>query len=190
MRVVALNGSPRKNGNTAMLIDMVLAELEKEGIETERIQLGGRQIRGCTACMKCFENRDGHCAVGDDNLNELVDKSVEADGIIIGSPTYFANVSTEVKALIDRAGLVAIANGYILRRKVGAAVVAVRRAGSCNAFDAINKFFFINQVTVPGSVYWNLGVGLAEGEVKDDAEGIRTMQVLGENMAWLLKKLG
>jgi multimeric flavodoxin WrbA len=141
MKVLALNGSPRKNGNTALLIDTVLAELQKEGIETERIQLGGKRIHGCTACMKCFEKQDKHCSVDSDILNELVDKMIEADGIIIGSPTYFANVSTEVKALIDRAGLVALANGHMLKRKVGAAVVAVRRAGATNTFDAINKFF-------------------------------------------------
>ncbi len=113
----------------------------------------------------------------------------EADGIIIGSPTYFANVSSEVKALIDRAGLVAIGNGHMLKRKVGAAVVAVRRAGATETFDAINKFFFINQMIVPGSVYWNLGLGLGEQEVKADDEGIRTMTVLGQNMAWLLKRV-
>jgi multimeric flavodoxin WrbA len=190
MKVVALNGSPRKEGNTAMLLDAVLAVLSQEGIETERIQLGGRKIHGCTACMKCFKIHDGHCSVRDDVLNELLDRMVAADGIIIGSPTYFANVSTEVKALIDRAGLVSIANGHLLRRKVGLAVAAVRRAGATDVFDAINKFFFINQVVVPGSVYWNMGFGLAEGDVKRDEEGLRTMRVLGENMAWLMKKIG
>lgn len=139
--------------------------------------------------MKCFANQDQRCANNNDILNELIARMVEADGIIIGSPTYFANVSSEVKALIDRAGLVSIANGHLLRRKVGAAVVAVRRAGSTDAFDAINKFFLINQLIVPGSVYWNLGIGRAEGEVKDDAEGMNTMRILGENMAWLLKRI-
>lgn len=190
MNVVAFNGSPRKNGNTAMLINAVLDELRKEGIETELVQLGGKKIRGCTACMKCFENQDQHCSVTNDILNTLVDRMVKADGIIIGSPTYFANVSTEVKALIDRAGLVAIANGHMLRRKVGAAVVAVRRGGATDTFDAINKFFFINQLVVPGSVYWNMGFGLAEQEVQDDDEGMNTMRILGENMAWLLKCIG
>ena len=190
MKVLALNGSPRRNGNTAMLIDTVLAELQRKGIETERVQLGGKRIHGCMACYKCFEKKDMHCSVGSDMLNELVDKMVEADGIIIGSPTYFSNVSAEVKALIDRAGLVAIANGYMLRRKVGAAVVAVRRAGATNAFDAINKFFFINQMIVPGSVYWNLGIGRGEREVAADDEGMNTMRILGENMAWLLKQIG
>ena len=189
MKVIAINGSPRKDGNTAMLIETVFTELRQEGIETERVQLGGRKIHGCTACMKCFKSQNKRCAIDNDILNELVARMIEADGIIIGSPTYFANVSSEVKALIDRAGLVAIANGHMLKRKAGAAVVAVRRAGATNVFDAINKFFFINQMIVPGSVYWNLGVGLAENEVKDDAEGLTTMKILGENMAWLLRKL-
>jgi len=190
MKVVAFNGSPRRNGNTAMLINRVFDELNNAGIETECFQLGGKDIRGCLGCMKCFEARDNTCvARKDDILNEYFQKMIEADGIIIGSPTYFSNVSAEVKALIDRAGLVAIANGYSLKRKVGAAVVAVRRAGAANVFDAINKFFLINQVIVPGSVYWNMGFGLNKEEVKDDAEGMNTMKVLGENMAWLLKKL-
>jgi multimeric flavodoxin WrbA len=172
-----------------MLIDTVLEELNKGTIETERVQLGGKKIHGCTACMKCFKNQNKRCSIDNDILNELVKKMIEADGIIIGSPTYFANVSTEVKALIDRAGLVAVANGHMLKRKVGVALVAVRRAGATEAFDAINKFFFINQIIVPGSVYWNMGFGLGEQEVKDDEEGMNTMRILGENMAWLLKKI-
>ena len=189
MKVVAINGSPKKNGNTAVLINAVLAVLQKEGIETEFVQLGGQKIHGCTACMKCFENKDRRCIMDNDIVNGLVAKMAEADGIIIGSPTYFANVTTEVKALIDRAGLIAIANGYLFKRKVGAAVVAVRRAGATNTFDAINKLFLINQMTLPGSVYWNLGIGLAPQDVKDDEEGMDTMRILGENMSWLLKKL-
>jgi len=189
MKVIAFNGSPRKNGNTEQLINMVFAELEKEGIDTELIQIGGKDIRGCTACYKCFENKDKHCAVKNDILNECLDKMIEADAIILGSPTYFSNVSTEIKALIDRAGLVAIANDHMFKRKIGAAVVAVRRAGAMNAFDAINKLFFINQMIVPGSTYWNVGVGLKKGDVKDDKEGMNTMKILGENMAWLLKKI-
>ncbi|MHC4249137.1 MAG: flavodoxin family protein [Planctomycetota bacterium] len=190
MKVVAFNGSPRRNGNTTMLLEAVIAELEKAGIETELVQLGGRKIHGCVACYKCFEKKDGRCAVDSDVLNEFLGKMVEADGIIIGSPTYFANVTTEVKALIDRAGLVAIANGRTLARKAGAAVVAVRRAGAVTTFDAINKFFLINRMIVPGSVYWNLGIGLGEGEVEGDDEGMDTMRALGENMAWLLGKIG
>ena len=189
MKVLALNGSPRKKGNTATLIEAVLTELQKEGIETDLVQIGGKNIHGCRGCLKCFEKQDKQCIFSDDILNETLKKMLEADGIIIGSPTYFANVSTEVKALIDRAGLVSIANNRMLRRKAGAAVVAVRRAGATDAFDAINKFFFINQMIVPGSIYWNMGFGRAEKEVQGDAEGMSTMQVLGENMAWLLRKI-
>ena len=190
MKVVAFNGSPRKKGNTAMLINSVFDELKKEGIETEFLQLGGKDIKGCLGCMKCFEVQDNTCVSRkDDILNEYLQKMIEADGIIIGSPTYFSNVSSEVKALIDRAGLVSIANGHLLKRKVGAAVVAVRRAGATDVFDAINKFFFINQVIVPGSIYWNMGFGFNREEVKDDEEGMNTMKILGENMAWLLKKI-
>ena len=189
MKVVAFSGSARKDGNTAILINNVLQELEKEGIGTELIQLAGKKIRGCIACMECFENKDQRCANKTDVLNECLEKMVEADGIILGSPTYFSNVSTETKALIDRSGLVAIANGHMFKRKVGAAVVAVRRAGSVSVFDAINYFFFINQLIVPGSIYWNMGIGYDKGDVEKDEEGIQTMKVLGENMAWLLKKL-
>ncbi|MBW1892095.1 MAG: flavodoxin family protein [Deltaproteobacteria bacterium] len=190
MKVVAFNGSPRKKGNTAMLINSVFDALQKEGIKTELLQLGGKDIKGCLGCMKCFEAQDNTCVTRkDDILNEYFQKMIEADGIIIGSPTYFSNVSSEVKALIDRAGLLSIANGYSLKRKVGAAVVAVRRAGATDVFDAINKFFFINQVIVPGSIYWNMGFGLNKEEVKDDDEGMNTMKILGENMGWLLKKI-
>jgi len=189
MKVIAINGSARKKGNTGQLINMVFEELNKEGIETELIKLAGKKIKSCKACLKCFKNKDKKCIVNNDILNELIEKMIAADAIILGSPTYFANVSPELKSLIDRAGLVGIANDYLFAKKVGAAVVAVRRAGSVNVFDAINKFFFINQMIVPGSLYWNLGIGLQPGDVNNDEEGIRTMKILGQNMAWLMKKL-
>ena len=189
MKVLAFNGSPRKDGNTSILINRVLDELKKEGIETEVFDLAGKQIRGCIACYKCFANKDRRCAVKNDVVNECIEKMIEADGIILGSPTYFANVSAEIKALIDRAGLVGRANGDMFQRKVGAAVVAVRRAGSVAAFDAMNRFFFLHQMVVPGSCYWNMGIGRDKGEVEGDEEGMKTMALLGQNMAWLLKKL-
>jgi len=189
MKVVAFNGSARKDGNTAILIGYVFKELEKEGIETELIQLAGSKIHGCIACMKCFENKDQRCSVKDDIVNDCIEKMQEADGIILGSPTYFANVSTEMKALIDRAGMVSRANSDMLARKVGAAVVAVRRAGAIHVFNSINHFFFIGQMIVPGSSYWNLGMGRQKGEVEKDDEGIQTMKHLGKNIAWLLKKI-
>jgi multimeric flavodoxin WrbA len=189
MKVVAFNGSPRKDGNTATLIRHVFTELEKDGIETETVQIGGKIIHGCTACMKCFENKDRKCVIDKDIVNDCIEKMVEADGIILASPTYFANLTPELKALIDRSGLVAGVNGGLFKRKVGAAVVAVRRAGSIHAFDSINHLFTITQMIIPGSSYWNIGMGRDEGEVEKDEEGIRTMQTLGQNMAWLLKKI-
>lgn len=189
MKVVGINGSARSDGNTAILIKRVFAELEKEGIETELIQLAGKTIRGCRACYKCMENKDKQCAVKNDSFNKCYEKMLEADGIILGSPTYFADMTAEMKALIDRSGFVSMANGGLLKRKVGAAVSAVRRAGAIHTIDSINHLFFISQMIVPGSSYWNLGIGMGKGDVESDAEGMRTMQVLGENMAWLLKKI-
>lgn len=190
MKVVAFNGSARKDGNTAILIRKVFGELEAEGIETELVQMAGKKIRGCTACGKCYENKDKKCVIDNDIANECITKMAEADGIIMGSPTYFADVTTETKALIDRAGFVARANSDMLQRKVGAAVVAVRRAGAIHVFDSINHFFLISQMIVPGSFYWNLGIGMKPGEVDQDSEGLETMELLGRNMAWLLKKIG
>jgi len=189
MKVVAFNGSARKDGNTAILANYVLRELEKEGIETELIQLAGQKIHGCIACRKCFENKDQRCSVKNDILNECIEKMLDAHGIILASPTYFADLTTELKALIDRAGYVAKANDDMFRRKVGAAVVVARRGGTIHVFDSINHFFFIGQMIVPGSSYWNIAFGREKGEVEKDEEGILIMKTLGENMAWLLKKI-
>lgn len=189
MKVIAFNGSARKNGNTSILIDYVLGELAAEGIETEVFNLRGKQVHGCIACQKCFENQDKRCSVKNDVLNDCIVKMLDADGIILGSPTYFTDVSAEMKALIDRSGYVAKANGDMFRRKVGAAVVVARRAGSLHAFATINNFFLIGQMIIPGSNYWNMGLGLDKGDVEKDEEGIGTMKLLGRNMAWLLKKI-
>lgn len=189
MKVVAFNGSPRKDGNTSILVKHVLKKLKEHGIECELVNITGKPIRGCTACMKCKENLNKKCVYDDDIINECIAKMIEADGIIIASPTYFANMTAETKALIDRAGYVTRANGNLLKRKVGVAVVAVRRAASLNVFNTINDFFLIGEMIVVGSSYWNLGVGREIGDVESDKEGIETMETLGENMAWLLKKL-
>ena len=189
MKVVAFNGSPRKGGNTEILVRTVFESLEAAGIETELVQLGGNAIRGCTACYTCFEKRNGRCAVDGDMINECIERMLAADGIILASPTYFADVTPEIKALIDRAGLVTRATDHALRRKVGAAVVAVRRGGEIHAFDTMNHFFLISQMIVPGSIYWNMGFGRDKGEVTADDEGMETMRALGSNMAWLLGKL-
>lgn len=187
MKVVAFNGSPRRDGNTVRLIEHVFEVLRREGIETELVQVGGHLVHGCAACYRCATVKDGHCCQND-LMNSWIDAMRGADGVILGSPTYFADITTELKALIDRAGFVSRANDQFLRRKVGAAVIAVRRAGAIHAFDSINHFFLINQMLVPGSSYWNLGIGRDKGDVEKDEEGMRTMATLGENMAWLLKK--
>jgi multimeric flavodoxin WrbA len=189
MKVVAFNGSARAKGNTAILLNIVLDELGKEGIETELVSLAGKTIPGCRACYKCFEMADGHCVVTGDIVNECIDKMRAADGILLGSPTYFSDITAGMKALIERAGMTSRANGDMLKRKVGAGVIAVRRAGAIHAFSSLNLFFLIGQMIVVGSNYWNIGVGREVGEVEQDTEGIQTMKVLGQNMAWLLKKL-
>ena len=189
MNVAAFSGSARKDGNTAILLRHVCSELEKEGIRTELTQLAGKKVRGCTACCKCFKNRDRRCAVKGDAVNDCIAKMDAADGILLGSPTYFADVSAEMKAMIDRAGMVGQANPDLYLRKVGASVVAVRRAGAIHAFDTMNHFFLIGQMIVPGSSYWNIGIGREIGEVEKDEEGVATMRTLGRNMAWLLKRL-
>ncbi|HAM50011.1 MAG TPA: flavodoxin family protein [Nitrospiraceae bacterium] len=189
MKVVAFNGSARKDGNTAILLNVVLGELQEEGIGTELVQLSDKRIQGCIACYKCFSNKDGKCSVDTDFANDCMAKMREADGILLGSPTYFADVSASIKALIERCGMVARANGDMFKRKVGAGVVAVRRAGAIHVFSSLNYFFLISQMVVPGSSYWNIAIGREVGEVMNDTEGIQTMKNLGQNMAWLLKKV-
>lgn len=189
MKVVAFNGSPRKGGNTGRLLGHVLGALKEEGIGTEMVQIGGKKVHGCTACGKCSESQDRKCVIDNDFVNGCIEKMAACDGMILGSPTYFADVSTETKALIDRAGFVGMANGGLYARKVGAAVVAVRRAGGIHVFDTINHFFGISNMYTVGSSYWNLGFGMNPGDVEKDAEGIQTMRNLGANMAWILKKI-
>lgn len=188
MKVIGFNCSPRKGGNTELLIREVFKPLESAGIRTEIIQLKGKQVNGCTACMKCRKAADGICHQDNKLINQCIRKMVKADVIIIGSPTYFSDISTEAKALIDVAGYSLRGAGNPLRRKIGAAVIAVRRAGAIHAFDSINHFFLINEMIVPGSSYWNVGIGREKKDVLKDEEGMKTMKVLGENILWLLKK--
>jgi len=189
VKVVAFNGSARKDGNTAILIKHVLKELEKEGIKTELVQLAGQKMQGCIACYKCFEAKNKRCAVTDDIVNVCIGKMEQAEGIILGSPTYFADCTAQIKALIERAGFVSKSNGEKFNRKIGASVVSVRRSGAIHAFDTLNHFFTIGQMITVGSSYWNIGVGREIGEVEKDEEGLLTMSVLGKNMAWLIKKV-
>jgi multimeric flavodoxin WrbA len=189
MKVVAFNGSARKDGNTALMIGYLFEELGKADIETEMVQLAGKHPHGCIACYQCFKNKDKRCSVDKDCINTCIEKMLAADAIVIASPTYFADISTETKALIDRAGMTSRANDNMFKRKLGAAIVTQRRGGGIHAFDSINHFFTIGQMFTVGSTYWNMGFGREKGEVAADQEGITTMQELGKNMAWLLKKI-
>jgi len=187
MKVVAVNGSPRKGGNTGTLLKRVCDRLETHGIETEIIQIGGELLSGCTACGACFKTKNNRCIIYNDPMNEWMEKIFEADGLLLGSPTYFSDVSMEMKALIDRLGYVAIANDQALANKVGAAVTAVRRAGGQHTLDTMNHLFSILQMPIATSSYWNIGYGAAKGESEQDTEGMQTMDNLAENMAWLMK---
>jgi multimeric flavodoxin WrbA len=186
-KVLAINGSPRKDGNTSIMIRHILKELENEGIDTETIQLGGKEIHGCTSCMKCFENRDRKCVIDDDLVNSCIEKMSSADGIILGSPVYFLDVTSEMKALIDRAGFVSFANGLLFRNKVGNATVAVRRAGASRTADSMLHFFLANEMIVPGLPA--IGIGRDIGDVMKDDEGIARAKSLGQTMAQLTKHL-
>jgi len=185
MKALAINGSPRKGGNTEILLRKALSSLDAAGWETELVQIGGHPIRGCRACYHCFTTKDARCGMKADPFNDVFAKMLAADAIILGSPTYFTDVSAEMKALLDRAGLVSVANGGLLRGKIGASVVAVRRGGGTHAFDTMNHMLLMSGVVVPGSTYWNLGFGREMGEVERDEEGLRNMADLANMIAWL-----
>ena len=188
MKVAMFNGSARKGGNTHIMLDWLAKSLAGEGIDSEIVDMGGMKLNGCAACNKCFNAKNRRCSVQDD-MNGLIAKMDEADGIVLASPTYFADVTAEMKALIDRAGYVGMANGNMYRRKVGASVVVARRGGAIHAFDTMNHFFQISQVYIVSSRYWNMGYGRQIGDVSSDKEGEDTMGILGQNMAWILKKI-
>jgi len=189
MKVVAVNGSARKDGNTARLVEEVFVPLRQHGHECEHFQLAAQRVQGCTACRMCYEKKDRRCHGRKDYGNEVIEALGGADAIILASPVYFADVSAEMKAIIDRAGYVARANGNMFARKPAASIAAVRRAGAIHALDTMNHLFLIGEMLVVGSSYWNLGVGGGKGEVENDTEGLATMTRLGENMAWLLGRL-
>lgn len=185
MFAIAINGSPRTGGNTELLLKTVLEELDGRGWETDLVKVGGTAIRGCLACQKCFDNKDGQCVQTKDRFNEIFATMRRADAMILGSPTYFAAVSADLKALVERAGYVAYANGHAFAGKIGAAVVAVRRGGATHAYDTINHMFQMSRMILPGSTYWNMGIGLNPGDVLDDEEGLANMRHLGRCIDWL-----
>ncbi|MBF0260159.1 MAG: flavodoxin family protein [Desulfamplus sp.] len=187
MKVLAFNGSPRKKGNTAGSLNTVIAELEKEGIETEMIHVGKENIRGCVACFTCAKKQNERCAFEDDPLNEWIQKMKAADGILIGSPVYFSGVSGTMKCFLDRAFFVISVNNGLLRHKVGAAVAAVRRSGGVPTIDSLNHYLLYSEMMIPSANYWNVAHGMNPGEMEQDGEGKQIMSVLGKNMAWLMK---
>lgn len=190
MKVLAINSSARKDGNTAILINRVFEELKKEGIETEMVQLSGTVIEPCKACWAC--GGEENCVHRKDGFREIFDKMKEADGIILGFPVYTANMSANMQAFLERASVVTDMNrdAGLFRHKVGAAVTAARRGGAVNALDAMNHFFLLQEMYVVGSCYWSMAYGQMPGDVEKDMEGLKTMTVLGKNMVHLLKVLG
>lgn len=190
MRVLAINGSARKGGNTAVMLQAACEPLRAAGIDCKIVDLAGKTVGGCTACGACGREKDRRCHGRRDFGNEVIELMDAADALILGSPVYFADVTSEMKAIIDRAGYTSRANGDMFARKPGAAVIAVRRAGAIHAFDTINHFFLIGQMIVVGSHYWNVGIGRGRGEVAEDTEAMETMRILGENMAWLIARIG
>jgi multimeric flavodoxin WrbA len=189
MKVIAINGSTRKNGNTALLIKMVFNTLTKEAIDCELLQLGSHTIKGCSGCNTCRKKKDRQCVISDDEVNNYVKKLIEADGILLGSPTYLGNITANMKALVERLARVAKANNSLFKYKVGASVVAARRAGGIHAFNSLNQFFLLTDMIVVGSCYWNIGIGNEIGDVENDTDARIIMETLGENMAYILKKL-
>ena len=187
MKVLAINGSPHSEGNTYHALNMVGRELMAAGIEFEIIQIGHKGIHGCIACNNCAKNRDEKCAIKTDELNDWIQKMKEADGIIIGSPVYYAGIPGTMKCFLDRAFYVAGSNGNLYRHKVGAAVVAVRRSGGTATLDSLNHYLTYSEMILATSSYWNVIHGTGPGEVENDAEGVQIMETLGKNMAWLLK---
>lgn len=188
MKVIAINGSPKPEGNTYHAIKLVTDELERHGISTEIVHIGNKHIRGCMACGGCYKNLNEECVIKDE-VNETVQKMKEADGIIIGSPVYYASIAGTMKCFLDRAFYVASANGGLFRHKIGASVVAVRRSGEVATYDHLNHYFTIGEMFLASSNYWNVIHGRLQGEALQDEEGVQTMRVLAKNMAFLLESV-
>lgn len=187
MKVMAIQGSPRKNGNTFFALSVIKNILNEEGIDFEIADIGGRHIRGCTACNKCYENQDGKCIITNDVVNDTIAKMKDADGIILASPVYYSGIAGTMKCFLDRTFYIANVNGGWFRHKVGASIVAVRRTGGSMTFNSLNHYLNIAEMLIPSSNYWNVIHGLAPGDAAKDEKGIRIMQILAKNMSWMLK---
>lgn len=187
MKVIAFNGSPNEKGNTYLGLKTIADVLEDNGIEVEIIHVGNKSVKGCTGCYGCGRNKNGQCVIDNDIVNECIQKVIDADGILLGSPVYYSGVNGTMKAFLDRLFYACSANGGLMRHKVGASVTAVRRSGGMPSFDELNHYFMISEMLIPSSNYWNVIHGGAAGEAIQDTEGIQALTILGENMAWLLK---
>jgi multimeric flavodoxin WrbA len=180
MKVLAINGSPKPKGNTYLALKTVCDELEKQNIETEIIHVGNMDIKGCISCSRCSE---GYCHFADEKFREIVDKAYAADGLLLGSPVYYASISGTMKSFLDR---LFYANGGRMRLKVGASLAVLRRSGGVTTFDQLNNYFLISEMMVAPSYYWNVIHGAAPGEVLQDAEGLCVLKNLANNMGWML----
>lgn len=187
MKVIAINGSPKKEGNTYHALTMVGNELNANGIDFEIIHVGHKLIHGCTACGKCAVNKDEECSIKTDGINKWIKQLKTADGLILGSPVYYSGIAGTMKSFLDRVFYVSGSNGNLFRHKVGASVVALRRTGGSSTFDCLNHYLSITEMIIATASYWNVIHGRTAGEVTQDLEGSQTMRVLGKNMAWLLK---
>ena len=187
MKVIAINGSPKKEGNTFHALSTIGAELIAEGIEFEILHIGHKNIHGCTACAKCGINQDEKCSVTNDDLNQFIQPMKMADGIILGSPVYYSGIAGTMKCFLDRVFYVSGANGNFFRHKVGAAIAVARRTGGSSTFDQLNHYLTYCEMILATSNYWNVIHGRMPGEVLQDIEGLQNMRVLGKNIAWLLK---
>jgi multimeric flavodoxin WrbA len=186
---LGISGSPRREGNTEILLNSALEVLQGEGLQTDFLSLADRPIKPCVACRGCFASDTIRCVQEDPAFAGVLDRVGAADGILIGSPVYFGSATPQIMALLDRVGYVARKHPQLLRRKVGAAIVVARRAGQNFTFAQLNYFFLISEMIVPGSTYWNVAFGREKGEVRNDAEGLDTVKNLAQNMAWLMKRL-
>ncbi len=187
LKVVAVNGSPRKEGNSFHALTGVGRQLQEHNIDFEILHIGNQMVRGCLACGICAKNRDEKCSITNDPVNESIQQLKAADGIILASPVYYAGIAGTMKCFLDRVFYVAGSNGGLFRQKVAAAVVAVRRTGGSSTFDSLNHYLTYSEMILATSNYWNITHGRTPGEVLQDAEGVQIMDLLGKNMAWLLK---
>ncbi|WP_304332219.1 flavodoxin family protein [Brachyspira innocens] len=189
MKVLAINGSARKDGNTAILVNIIFEELNREGIETEMIQLARQVIEPCKACWGCAKKTN--CVHRNDNFQEYFEKMKNADGIILASPVYSANISSNLQAFLERASVISDMHRdkNLFKYKAGASVCALGRGGALNAIDAMNHFLIIQDMFLAGSSYWTFAFGKDIEDVKNDEEGIKTIKNLGINIAYLMKAL-